>query len=197
MALGCVASVFQLRTDERSTLKPPSSIDLIDFHGWSNAVLNPLEVFGKAFASKQLGELIGAEAAYVVLVLALLGVTLSLLKTPFVFLIWASAYLAMGAFSTLIYPAALRHQGVLYISLIAALWMASSGWRIEFSNRWSGMLWRTLHRVRLVALPSCSPSTGGSGPRGLSVMASVGALVSSTRARCSENFERQRSTSAG
>ena len=129
MALGGVLSVLQLRTDSTSTIRRPDEISFTDIGAWMKPLVHPMELFGQGFAvdfPPFFVKSAGIDVRFVVSLL-LLGLVLSLLRRPFVFVLFAIAWLSMGAFSSLVYPAALRHQGVVFMVLVASLWLERLG----------------------------------------------------------------------
>jgi hypothetical protein len=141
MLLGCVASVLQVRTNEETNI---GRAGLDQWFGpWVEVLLRPVALFSKGFGVAQIENSEFALAAELVLSAALLAILMYLARTPFVLLIWLGSYVAMGALSTLVYPADLRHQAVVFLLLLAALWMARSPTTFRLRSSWFDSLrWR-------------------------------------------------------
>jgi hypothetical protein len=122
MALGAVLAVLTILPDQASKVTSVSRLDFLRVEHWLRAFEQPTKVFGLGFGVDWFTTHKNQQLAW----LLVWGLGLWLLRRPFLFLAVAGAYAGMGAFASTVYGAVLRHQGTLFMLVIAMLWVDRS-----------------------------------------------------------------------
>jgi hypothetical protein len=145
IAIGCITSALTMMTDDKSIVFRPNDVSLGTVEQWSRAIVTPLRVFSEGLGFQELRQARHQDWA----TWFLWFVALTLLRRPYVFLMFLLGYTTMGFFASTIYVCVLRHQGAAFLLLFVGLWLVTARERlsplpVEISRKWLTRAFRML-----------------------------------------------------